>query len=69
MAFLPMVKDVVAQLRHLFERKHIVVNFGFLETDNIGLMFIDDGGQLMGAGTQAVDIKRDEFHSRCHCAR
>ena len=30
MAFLPVIKDVIAQLCHLFERKHIVVNFGFL---------------------------------------
>ena len=29
-AFLPVIKDVIAQLRHLFEGKHVVVDFGFL---------------------------------------
>jgi hypothetical protein len=30
-------------------------------------MLINDGLQLMRTGAQAVDIKRDKFHSRCQC--
>ncbi|VAQ39517.1 Uncharacterised protein [Klebsiella pneumoniae] len=69
MAFLPVIKDVIAEPGDLFEREHVVVNFGFLQANHVRLVFFDDGGQLVWAGTQAVDIKRDEFHSRCHCAR
>ncbi len=45
------------------------MNFGFLQANHVRLVFFDDGGQLVWAGTQAVDIKETEFHSRCHCAK
>ncbi len=30
-------------------------------------MLFNDSFKLMGRGAQAVDIKRDKFHSRCQC--
>jgi hypothetical protein len=55
--FLPVIKDVVAQFRHLFEREHIVVNFCLLQANHVGLMLLDNGFQLVRTGAQAVDIK------------
>ncbi|CSF84839.1 Uncharacterised protein [Shigella sonnei] len=69
MAFLPVIKHVVAELRHLFERKHIVMNFCLLQANHIRLVLFDDGFKLVRSGAQAVDIKRDKFHSRCHLFR
>ena len=69
MAFLPVIKHVVAELRHLFEWKHIVMNFCLLQANHIRLVLFDDGFKLMRSGAQAVDIKRDKFHSRCHLFR
>ena len=66
-AFLTVVKNVIAQLRYLFEREHIVVNFCLLQADHIWLMLLNNRFKLVRAGTQAVDIKRDKFHSRCQC--
>ena len=62
--FLPIIKDVVTEFRHLFEREHVVVDFRLLQANHVGLMLLDNRFQLMGTGTQAVDIKRDKFHSR-----
>ena len=69
LAFLPVIKHVVAELRHLFERKHIVMNFCLLQANHIRLVLFDDGFKLVRSGAQAVDIKRDKFHSRCHLFR
>ena len=66
MAFLTVIKNVVAQFRHLFEREHIVMDFSFLQADNVRLMLFHQRGKLMRAGAQAIDVKRDEFHSREH---
>lgn len=65
--FLAVIKDVVAEFRHLFEGEHVVVNLCLLQADHIWLMLLNDSFKLMRAGTQAVDIKRDKFHSRCQC--
>ena len=65
--FLTVVEDVVTQFRDFFEGEHVVVNLGLLQADNIGLMLLNNGFQLMRTGAQAVDIKRDKFHSRCQC--
>jgi hypothetical protein len=43
------------------------VDLGLLQADHIWLMLLNDSFKLMRAGTQAVDIKRDKFHSRCQC--
>ncbi|MNI60541.1 hypothetical protein D3C73_1157660 [compost metagenome] len=69
MAFLTVIENVVTQLCDLFEREHVIVDFCLLQADHIRLVFFDNGCQLMRTGTQAVDIKRDKFHSRCHFAR
>ncbi|STD19579.1 Uncharacterised protein [Enterobacter asburiae] len=50
MAFLPMIEDVVAEFRHLFEGEHIVVNLGLLQADHIWLMLFNDSFKLMGGG-------------------
>jgi hypothetical protein len=38
------------------------VYFGLLQADNVRLVLFDNRRQLMGAGAQSVDIKRDKFH-------
>ncbi len=38
-------------------------------TDHIGLVFFDNRFKLMGTGAQAVDIKRDKFHSHRHSCK
>jgi len=40
------------------------MDFRLLQADHVGLMLLDNGFKLMGTGSQAVDIKRDKFHSR-----
>jgi hypothetical protein len=62
MAFLPVEKNVVTQLRDVFERKHVVVYFGFLQPNNIWLVLCHDGFQLVWSCTQSIDIKRDKLH-------
>jgi hypothetical protein len=40
------------------------MDFRLLQTNDVRLMLLDDRFQLMRSGSQAVDIKRDKFHSR-----
>ncbi len=42
------------------------MDFSFLQADNVRLMLFHQRGKLMRAGAQAIDVKRDEFHSREH---
>jgi hypothetical protein len=41
------------------------VNFGFLQTDHVGLVLFDNCRQLMRTRAQSIDIKRDKLHERC----
>ncbi|MNM72311.1 hypothetical protein D3C81_840010 [compost metagenome] len=64
MAFLAVVVDVVAQCLDLFARELVVGDLGFLQTDHIRLMALDDCLELMRSGAQAIDIERNDFHAR-----
>ncbi|STJ85966.1 Uncharacterised protein [Escherichia coli] len=39
------------------------MNFCLLQANHIRLVLFDDGFKLVRSGAQAVDIKRDKFHS------
>ncbi|MNL69871.1 hypothetical protein D3C87_1947860 [compost metagenome] len=65
MAFLPVIEHVIAVLADVFQWKHIIVNFGFLQTDHVGLVLLDNCGQLVRTRAQSIDIKRDKLHERC----
>ncbi|WP_241972134.1 hypothetical protein [Serratia odorifera] len=56
---------MVAVLADLFQWEHVIMNFGFLQADNVRLVLFDDGGQLMRSRAQSIDIKRDKLHERC----
>ena len=57
MAFLTMIKDVVTELRHVFQREHVVMDFGFLQADDVRTMLFDQCLELMRTGTQPIDVK------------
>ncbi|MCY1401265.1 hypothetical protein D9M71_163810 [compost metagenome] len=57
-----METDVIAQRLDLGEGELLVRDFGFLQADDVWLMFFDQRRQLMGPGPQAVDIERNDFH-------
>ncbi len=65
MAFLPVIEYVVAVLADVFQWEHVIVNFGFLQTDHVGLVLFDNCRQLMRTRAQSIDIKRDKLHERC----
>lgn len=62
-----MTEYVITETGHRFMREHVVMNFSFLQANDIGLVFINNRCQLMEAGTESIDIKRDEFHNHHHC--
>jgi len=63
-AFLPMVVHVIAKGLHFGQRELVIVDFGFLQTDHVGLVLFNQRRQLMRAGAQPVDIEGDDFHGR-----
>ena len=50
MAFLTVVVDVIAQGLHFGEGELLVMDFGFLQANHIGLMLFNQRRQLMRAG-------------------
>ena len=62
--FLSMEIHVVAQGSDFIERKLVVMDLGFLQPDHVGLVFVDQRRQLMGTGTQPVDVEGDDLHGR-----
>ncbi|MNN41816.1 hypothetical protein D3C81_1559560 [compost metagenome] len=61
-AFLAMKVYVVAQGLDLGERELLVADLGFLQADDVGLVLFDQRRQLVGPGTQAIDVERDDLH-------
>ena len=57
MALLAVVMHVIAEGSDVGKRELLVGNLGFLQADDIRLVLVDQGGQLMRTGTQAVDIE------------
>ena len=51
MGFLAVIKNVVAEVFQVIEREHLVMDFGFLEADNIRLMLCDNRFQLVRPGS------------------
>ncbi|MNE55910.1 hypothetical protein D3C80_1507800 [compost metagenome] len=64
MAFLAVIKHVITVLADFFQREHVVMHLGFLQTNYVRLVLFDNGGKLMRTCAQSVDIKGDELHSR-----
>jgi hypothetical protein len=54
--------DFVAHGLNISDRKGFIVYLNLLQTNDVGLVFIDKGLQLMEASTQTIDIKADYFH-------
>src|SRR5690606_29669270 len=63
-ALLAMVVHVVAELADLRFRELVVGDLGFLQADHVRPMLLDQRLQLMGAGTQAIDIEGNDLHGR-----
>ncbi len=62
MAFLAVEVHVIAQRFDFRLGKLLVRNLGFLKTDHVRLMFVDQRRQLMRSSAQTIDVERDDFH-------
>ena len=61
-AFLTVINRIVAHFLYLIDGKQRIFNLGFLEADNIWRIFVDNGFQLVKAGSQSVYVKRNDIH-------
>src|SRR5207253_1951848 len=64
MALLPVVMHLVTQGLNFGQGELVVMDLGFLQPDHVRLVLLDQRGQLMGPGAQAVDVERDDLHGR-----
>lgn len=55
--FLTMVDDVVTEIADLFDGEVLVRDLGLLQTDEFGIVFVDNGLKLVQAYANAVDIE------------
>ena len=55
--FLTMKSDIVTKRPDLIDREVRVIHFCFLQTDNCGVVLIDDCFKLMKSYSNAIDIK------------
>ncbi len=64
MTFLPMEMHVITQRFDFGLWELIVRDLGFLQADDVRLVFFNQRRQLMRARAQAVDVERHNFHRR-----
>ena len=55
--FLTMVDDVVTEIADLFDGEVLVRDLGLLQTDEFGIVFVDNGLKLVQSYANAVDIE------------
>ncbi len=64
MGFLATEGHTITEFLDRREGKIFILDLGLLQTDNLGAVFFCKGLQLMKAGTNAVDVKRYNFHDQ-----
>ena len=62
MSFLPMIHSLISQIVKYFNGKVFILHLGFLQSNDVGLMLIDDRRNLVQSRADAVDIKSNDFH-------
>jgi hypothetical protein len=65
-AFLAEHGGAVAQIRQRARREALVHRLDFLQAHDVGLAFLEPGGEAVDAGADAVDIPGGDFHEGAH---
>lgn len=60
-AFLAMVVQLIPQMCQILQRKHIVMYLGFLQTDHVRAMLLNDRRELMGRARSPLMLKEINF--------
>lgn len=67
MGFLAVKSHLVAQGLYVSNRKCLVTDLGFLQTYKVRSILFHHRIELMQAGANAVDIKRNDFQKLATC--